>query len=694
MGTKINMNNLNAFFAPKSIAIVGASTNPDKLGSIILQNMIESGFRGDLYAINPKNGGQTILGKPCLASLSDYEKEFDLAVIVVPGKFVEGVVDEAITTKTKNLIIISAGFGEVGNEALEQTIKEKCDDHNIGLLGPNCLGAIFPKAKVNASFSDGFPMEGGICFASQSGAFCTAMLDWAEQKEIGFSHILSLGNKSGISEVDILKTLKDDDQVEMFVFYLESLASGPEFLKLIREVSPKKPVIILEPGRSAKAAAASASHTGSLAPNSRVLEMAYRQSGAIQTFSMRDMFSVVETLQKTHKKSGPNIAILTNAGGVGVLTTDEIEDHGLSLTELEAKTITQLEEVLPDEANTHNPIDIIGDARADRYQQALEVLIYDKNVDQILVLLTPQRTTEVEETAKIIAKMSTYTDKNIVASFVGGARVKPGIELLEERHIPHFEFPIDAVRTMQLKYKSQNQKPAVTLTAKPDSKISNIIKTAQGKKLSSLYQDDVRTIMSNYGLDVPGDGNFTDIEEAATFAKDYFPNSVVMKISSPEALHKSDLKGVFLNINNEEKFRAAWENLQGSIKIGNIPNASIQVQEQIPEGTEIILGMNQDQNFGPVLLFGAGGIYTEVFSDTTLRILPTADFQEMIGETRVSKILNGTRGENPKAVSQLIKTMEKVQQLVIDHPEIQAIDANPIIVTEDRAVCVDFKILI
>jgi len=306
---KIHMS-LSSFFAPKSVAVVGVSENLDKLGSIIFQNIIEGGFEGALYGANPKLGGQKLLDKDCVASLKDIDEALDLVVIVIPGKFAEGVIDDCIANGTKNVIIISAGFSEVGNDDLEHTIAKKCADHKINLLGPNCLGVIFPHAKCNASFADGNPLPGNICFVSQSGAFCTAMLDWAAEKNIGFSHFVSLGNKVGISEVEILETLMDDDQVDMFAFYLESLAHGPEFLEAIKKCT--KPVVILEPGKSIKAAEAASSHTGSLAPNYRVLQMAYRQAGAVQVFSMEAMFGLLEMLTNhAHKRFGKNLAVVT-----------------------------------------------------------------------------------------------------------------------------------------------------------------------------------------------------------------------------------------------------------------------------------------------------------------------------------------------------------------------------------------------
>lgn len=690
---------LTSFFNPKSLAVVGVSENLEKLGSIIFKNIIEADFKGALYGVNPKLEGQTLLNQKCLGGISQAPEALDMVVIVVPGKYAEGVVDECVANGTKNIIIISAGFGEVGQTELERRVAQKCADNGINLLGPNCLGAIIPSANLNASFADGFPKPGKICFASQSGAFCTAMLDWAAQKNIGFSHIISLGNKAGISEIDILESLADDPEVEIFAFYLESLAQGQKFLELIKRVAPHKPVIILEPGRSLKAAAASSSHTGSLAPNYTILEMAYKQAGAIQAFSMRAMFGLLEILTHCQGKDfGRNIAVLTNAGGVGVMATDAIEEHNLNLTSFDAATIEKLDQVLPLEANTHNPVDIIGDAKADRYEAALKILVEDEQVDQILVLLTPQRTTEVKRTAEIVGKLAQKSKKNIVASFVGGARTAEGIPVFEKYGVPHFEFPIDATRVLSLlanrKALTDGTAAVTHLNFDQDPKIETWLQEAKANNWPSLPQDQVNYILEKYGFDFPKNCGFSNYDDALECADSMFPGNVVLKISAPDALHKTDVQGVILNINTADKFKSAWAALTNSIEIAGFKDAHIQVQEQIPQGTEIIMGLTRDENFGPVMLFGTGGIYTEVYKDTTVRVLPTHDFADMLEETKIGKILHGVRGEKPKAIEPLIDVMHKLQRLVLDYPAIASIDINPVMVTEKRAVCVDFKILI
>ena len=690
---------LDSFFNPSSIAVVGVSNDPSKLGAVVFNNVIDAGYEGKLYAINPKCAGQELYGKPCYASVADLPEAMDLVVVVVPAKFTMPVIDDAIKNKTKNISIITAGFGEVGNHELEDSIAEKCIQNGINLLGPNCLGHISTFDKVNASFADGFPAQGNVAFVSQSGAYCSALMDWAREKGIGFSHFISIGNKALLAEDRLLDALKNDKNTTAFIFYLESLKNGKEFLRVLKEVSKTKPVVIMEPGKSQKAQAASLSHTGSLAPNYRVLEIALKGSGAIQAYTTRELFGLLEVLQYAkHTEFDGSVAILTNAGGVGVLSSDLCEDNGLDLARPSDKTIEALKAVLPAEAAFGNPIDVIGDARADRYEAALKVLCESGEYKNIIVLLTPQMVTDSTGTAEAIVKVSKeYNNVNIFAVFVGGVKVKEGRAILDENKVLNYEYPIDVIRLLgllkaQMAYRGvqnvtveTNEVPAEILTA---------VEAAKQEGLASLPQNVVNMIMDHYGIDYPKSGNFTDREAALAFCKNIFPAPVVLKLSAPDALHKTEMKGIYLNVNDEASFDEAWNGLNGSIQKFELKGASVLIQEMIVKATETIIGVNSDNNFGRIMVFGTGGIYTEVMKDTTLRILPTLDFDAMIKETKVGTILNGVRGEDPKAVGPLAETLKKVQQVVLEIPEITSIDANPALVTKDRAVVVDFKMLL
>lgn len=690
---------LETFFNPASVAVVGVSSDPKKLGSVIFQNLLDAGFKGNLYGVNPKAAGEELYGKPCVASVRDIKEPLDLVVVVVPAKFTMPVIDDAIANGTKNISIITAGFGEVGNHELEDEIARKCIENGINLLGPNCLGHISTFDNLNASFADGFPDRGNVAFVSQSGAYCSAILDWAREKGIGFSHFISIGNKAVLGEDKLLEALQHDPNTTAFVFYLESLKNGKMFLDVIKEVSKTKPVVIMEPGKSQKAQAASLSHTGSLAPNYRVLEIALQRSGAIQAYTTREMFGLLEVLQyANHKEFDGKVAVLTNAGGVGVLTSDLCEDAGLDLATPSQKTIDALKAGLPAESAFGNPIDVIGDARADRYEFALKVLCESGEYKNIIVLLTPQMVTESKETAEAIAKVAPqYKNVNIFSVFVGGLKVKEGRKVLDAAHLLNYEYPIDIVRLLGM-LKAQMAFKNVSHVDVPTNEVPEAIRAAVAdakvQGLASLPQNVVNMIMDHYGIDYPKSGNFTDKAAALAFCQKIFPAPVVLKLSAPDALHKTEMKGIYLNVHDETTFNEAWDGLNGSIQKFQLKGASVLIQEMIVKATETIVGVNSDKNFGRVMVFGTGGIYTEVMKDTALRILPAADFDAMIKETKVGTILNGVRGEEPKAVGPLKNTLEKVQQVVLEIPEITAIDGNPVLVTKDRAVVVDFKMLL
>lgn len=690
---------LSTFFNPRSVAVVGVSADESKLGAVVFKNLIEAGFSGNLYGVNPKLAGQELKGKKCFASVRDIPEPVDLVVLLVPARFCEAAVDDAIANGAKNVSIITAGFGEAGHKDLELAIAKKCLDNGINLLGPNCLGHISTFDKLNASFAPCFPLQGNVAFISQSGAYCSAILDWAEEKGIGFSHFISIGNKADLNEASLLDAIQHDPNTKAFVFYLEGLKKGQEFLRILKEVSKTKPCVIMEPGKSSKAQAASLSHTGSLAPNYRVLEIALQRSGAIQVYTTRELFGALELLQHVnHTDFSGSVGILTNAGGVGVLASDLCEEAHLDLARPSEKTIEALRAVLTPEASVGNPIDVVGDAKADRYENALRVLCESGEYKNIIVLLTPQMSTEPNETAEAVIKLAKqYKNVNIFCSFIGGARVREAVNMLKAANVLTYDYPTDCVRLLglmkaQMAFKGMKDVKAELSEVPAD--IREDVKKAVADGLASLPQSTMNKIMDHYGIDYPKCGNFTDKAEALAFCKKLFPAPVVLKLSAPDALHKTEMKGIYLNIDDEAKFNAAFDELTATIAKFQLKNASVLIQEMIVKATETIIGVNSDKNFGRVMVFGTGGIYTEVMRDTTMRILPADDFDAMIKETKVGIILNGVRGEEPKAVGPLAETLKKVQKLVLEIPEIKSIDGNPVLVTKDRAVVVDFKMLL
>jgi len=690
---------LDTFFNPKSIAVVGVSDNSSKLSAVVFNNIIEGNYQGKLYGVNPKLAGKDVYGKPCYASIHDLPETVDLVIILIPARFTESTVDACVARGVKNISIITAGFAEVGEIELEARIGKKCLDNNINLLGPNCMGYISTYTNLDTTFADGFPKRGNVAFISQSGAYCSAMMDWSAGKGIGFSYFISIGNKAAMGEDILLDALKNDPNTDAFVFYLESLKNGKRFLSVLKEVSNTKPCVIMEPGRSKKAQAASLSHTGSLAPNYRVLEMALKSAGAIQAYNGRELFGLLEILQYCkHKEFDGKVAVLTNAGGVGVLTSDLCEEAELDLARPSDKTIANLKSVLTAEAAIGNPIDVVGDAGADRYANALRILCESGEYKNIIIILTPQRVTDSEGTAKAIIELSKeYDNVNMYCVFKGGKSVVEACRLLSDAHVLNYAHPSDCVRLLgllkaQMAYRG---KELCTLESKPvPAEIMAAIKSAKEEGLASLPQDVSNLIMQHYGIDYPQSGNFTDKDSAIEFCRGIFPKPVALKLSAPDALHKTEMKGIYLDISDELSFNKAWTSLWNSITKFNLKGASILIQEMISNATETIVGVNSDENFGRVMVFGTGGVYTEVMRDTTMRILPANDFDAMIKETKIGTILHGVRGQASKAIGPLISTLEKVQQLVTDIPEITAIDANPVLVTADRAVVVDFKLIL
>ena len=692
---------LESFFNPKSIAVVGVSEDPKKLGSLIFHNVKNANFKGNLYPINSRIGGKILYGYQSYKNVKEIKEPLDLAVFVIAAKFCSATVDDCIINGTKNISIIAAGFSEVGNTKLEKEIAEKCAKNNINLLGPNCLGHISTFNNLNASFTDGYPKKGNVAFISQSGAYCCAMLDWAEKKNIGFSHFISIGNKAMLAEDKLLSCLKDDKNTKIFAFYLESLKNGKDFLKTLSEVSSKKPCLIMEPGRSNKAQMASLSHTGSLTPNYKILQIAFKNAGAIQARNTRELFSLIETLEYSHHyQFEGSLCIMTNGGGAGVVSTDLCEENNILLEKPSDKIIELLKKELPPMCSLANPIDVLGDAKADRYEKTLKIILESGEYKNLFIILTPQLGTQAKETAEVIVKLyKEYPNINIFTTFIGGNKVQPGIDVLKANKVINFDYPVDGINLLGLLFnrgKQGDNKMEIEIENKSiNIDIKNKIIKAKEEGLPSLPQDIVNEIMDFYHIPYPKSANFTDKKLALDFCKKIFPSPVVMKISSPDAIHKTEMKGIFVGINDEKQFESAFESLMNIITNKKLKNASVLIQEMVNRSAkEAIIGMNTDSNFGKIIIFGTGGVYTEVYDDISLRILPNHDFKEMVNETKLGKILNGYRGEKPKNVQSVIDVLEAIQKIAFDFPEICSIDINPLMVTEDKAYVVDFKILL
>ncbi len=688
------------FFAPKSIAVIGASRSAGKVGHEILKNL--KAFPGKVFPVNPK--AKSILGLPVFENVEKLPAT-DLAIIVIPAKFVPTVLKQCGEKKIRNVIIISAGFREIGKAGarLEQEIKEIATKFKIKIIGPNCLGILNPKAKLNASFAAGMPVQGKIALVSQSGAMAVAILDWAARKTLGFSKIVSLGNKTMIDETEVLEFLAKDKETEVILFYLEDFVRGREFVEVAKKIT-KKPIIMIKAGRTSVGAEAAASHTGALASEENVIKTAMKQAGVLRVNSIEEFFDATKIFAFCPKMDSKNLAIITNAGGPGIIATDAVADSEMKMAQFTEKTETHLKKTLPPAANTHNPVDVIGDAKSDRYEIAIKAVIQDTNVGAVVVILTPQTMTEPQKTAEIIVKMrKKFPKKPIVASFIGGKHVDPAISFLKKNGIAHFAFPGRAATALSELYRfSELPKPVgkklhdylpVKVSVTKKSAVAKILK----KSRNNLSPKNCNEILKNYGIEMPREAVAKDEKTALNIVEKIgFP--VAMKIVSAQILHKTDVGGVRINVKDEKELKAMFREIMKNSR-KNCPDAKIDgilIQKMLPIGREIIIGMKRDKNFGPLIAFGLGGIYVNIFNDATFRIAPvTLSMAEtMIGEIKAVKLLRGVRGEKAVNLKALTKILVRISALATDFPEISEIDFNPVIATEKEAIVADAKILL
>lgn len=689
---------LEFFFSPKSVAVVGASREKGKVGRALLDNIVRFGFKGKVFSVNPKL--RKIDGYKVHSRISEIPQEIDLAIIAIPAKAVPSAVEECGKKRVRGVVVVSAGFKESGQEGikLEKEITETALKYGMRLWGPNCLGFIDTYSSLNASFAEGMPQRGHIAVMSQSGALCTAILDWAKGQGLGFSKFASLGNKADISEVDLLQAWRDDPNTKVILSYLEDIRDGSKFLKVAEEVSRKKPIVIIKSGGTAAGARAASSHTGSLAGSEEAYEAAFRRCGVLRANSLEELFDLGLAFNSQPPPKGGRVAIVTNAGGPGIMASDACERTGLTLASLERKTIDFLKSYLPPAANFYNPIDILGDAKAERYRPALEAVLKDRNVDAVLVLLTPQAMTEIEETAQAISNLNGF-NKPILASFMGEAQVKKGIQVLMEHGVPNYLSPERAAAALlgMVKRGEWLKRPKRRKKKYPvrRDEVKKALEKVRAAERASLVDVEAREVISHYGISVPRSHLAATMEEAVEAASGIgYP--VVMKIVSPDILHKSDIGGVKMGLQNGEEVRDSFELMM--IRTGKyMPEADIwgvTIQETLP-GKEVILGMNRTPEFGPLLMFGLGGIYIEVLNDVAWRLAPLDEYEAraMVKEIRSYPLLAGVRGERPTDVDAIVEALLRLSQLVTDFPEIVELDINPLKVGEvDKgAVAIDVR---
>lgn len=672
--------NLQSLFNPRSVAVIGASADQSKVGYVLLDHLL-LGAKRQIYPINPTSA--KIAGLTCYKSVLEIKAQVDLAIIAVPAVVVDKVLVECGRKKIKFVIIISSGFKETGpaGKQLEQALKTTAAKYDIELLGPNCMGLIDAQSKLNASFASVTPRPGQIAFVSQSGAIGSSVLDWAKHKNIGFSKFVSLGNEAGLTENDFLEYLARDKNTKAICLYLEAVSNGRQFFELIKKITPHKPVVILKAGRSTRGQQAVASHTGSLAPADNVFQAACRQAGATVIPDLRDLFNIIRLFNAGIYQPLKKLAILTNGGGPSIVLVDLIEASvGLDLAELSAGTKARLRAVLPAMAIVDNPVDIIGDARADRYLSALKILVGDKSLDAVAVILTPQKITEVTKTAEAIVKYQRR--KPLLPIFIGEASVLQAERIFRQKKIASFAYVSNLVEALE----ALNFKPKTEVPKK-------LIKNIQVEQQMPL--DETLQLLKKYQIAPVGQvvNKIGDLPQALKQAK--WP--LAMKVISAEVIHKTDWGGVKLNLKSLSEAQTAWSAIVKNIK-AKTPRAKIDGMWLQPmlTGREVLIGAKRDPNFGPVIVFGLGGIFVETLKDVALRIAPlnAAEAAAMILDIKGYKILQGTRGEEAVNFKAVAKILMAVSKLMMENEDIQAIDLNPVILNGSEASIIDARIII
>lgn len=694
---------LDKFFHAQSIAVIGASRTPGKVGYDILKNIIQYGFNGKIYPINPN--ANEIMGLTSYPSILEVPDNIDLAIIVVPPKNVLEVIEQCGTKQIDSTVIITAGFKESGVEGarLEHNLIEKAKEAGVRFIGPNCLGIIDTHSMINASFAAGMPKKGGIGFFSQSGALCLAVLDRALTEGIGFSKFISMGNKADISDTEIILALAEDPDTKVILGYIEGLDDGRSFIEVATTVSKKKPVIVLKSGITSSGAKAASSHTGALAGHEAAFYAAFKQSGVIQVHSISELFNYALAFAHQPLPQGPNIAIITNSGGPGILAADASDKSDLQLVPLHKETVDDLRSFLPPVASFYNPIDILGDANADRYEKAIRTILNDNKVQGSIVLLTPTAVVDVDETAMALVKIANSVDKPILSSFMGKQRVESGIKILMKNNIPNYSYPEEAVNSLNAMYRYHVwiNRPEKTYTYDEGlkKKVTHIFDDVKKANRDRLTDAEIHELLHTYGFSQPKSLFARTSEEAVAAAKGIgYP--VVMKIISPQIIHKSDIGGVRVNLTNKKDIENAFFDVTTRIK-NIMPTAYIQgimIQEMIRGGKEVIVGIKKDAQFGHMIMFGLGGVYVEVLKDISFRITPLSreDAHEMIRETKTFPLLRGVRGEPEKDIEAIEKALLMLSQLASDFPQIIEADINPLLVKKsgEGVIAIDARFTI
>jgi acetyltransferase len=696
---------LDKIFKPKSIAVVGASTKENSVGHSIFKNLVINGFKGQVYPINPK--ADEILGKKAYPAISAVPEKIDLAVIVVPSKFVPGVVEECGQAGVGGLIIISAGFKEAGEEGekMVEQILATCRRYGMRLIGPNCLGTINPKLGMNATFANRMALPGNIAFISQSGALCSSILDWACEQNVGFSHFVSIGSMVDIGFSELIDYFGMDQETSSILIYMESLTDARKFMSAARAFARSKPIIILKAGKSQAGSQAAMSHTGTLAGNDSAFDAAFKRAGCLRVETISQLFNCAQALSMQPRPRGNRLAIVTNAGGPGVLATDYLTTRNGDLAQLSEKSLQVLNAALPPTWSHGNPVDVLGDASAKDYELAIETCLADDGVDGVLTILTTQTVTDPVGTAKALVEVSKKHRKPILAAWMGERDVWEAREILEKGKIPNYRYPESAVdvfvqmhqysRNLDLLYETPPEAPH-RFVPKRDA-AWHVLRTALAEKRHYLLEHEAKELMRCYDLPVGGSKVANSPKDASKIAAEIgFP--VVMKIISPDALHKTDVGGVRLHVSSEKEAAKAYDEIMASVK-KHKPGArivGILIEKMVKKRHELLIGAVRDPIFGPLIVFGHGGVAVEVIKDTNFGLPPLniALAKRIIQRTRIYQQLEGYRGIPGVDLDELAFQLVKFSYILTDYPEVREIDINPYLVDENGGVVVDARVLL
>lgn len=697
---------LDALFRPESIALIGATDREGTVGRTILTNLVNGPLKGKIFPVNPARG--ELLGIKVYPSIRDLNKEIDLAVIATPAVTVPDLIWECVAAGAKSAVVISAGFRERGAEGaeLEKKIQEKIRGSRLRLIGPNCLGIMNPILGLNATFAKDMAASGKVAFLSQSGALLTSILDWSHQEQVGFSAIVSTGSMLDVGWGDLIEYFGDDPNTESILLYMESVGDARAFVSAAREVSLHKPIIVIKPGRSDAAAKAASSHTGALTGSDEVLDAAFRRSGVLRVQNIADLFYMAEVLGKQPIPKGNRLTIVTNAGGPAVLATDSLISNDGELSNLSEETVKKLDDCLPLHWSHGNPIDILGDADAERYAKAIEIAANDPGGDGLLVILAPQGMTDPSEVARRLKSAATISEKPVIASWMGGSSVAGGIAALNASGIPTFSYPDTAVRAFTYVWRyAQNlqelyETPSTTVDISADisGRVHGQLSDIRESDCAILTEVESKKILSLYGIPTV-ETQIAHTEDDAVWSSSKIGYPVVLKLFSKTTTHKTDVGGVQLNLPNEDTVRRAFRKIEASVteKVGPEHFAGVTVQPMVrTDGYELILGSSMDPQFGPVILFGSGGQMVEVYRDRALALPPlnTTLAQRLMEQTRIYAALKGIRGRKPVDLVALGSLLVRFSQLVLDQPAISEIDINPLVAAADGLIALDARIVL